>query len=150
MPQIALYCLVSLTALHCPVLPCFFRMFMIHSFLLMAPFGIDPAEYQGLAVIPNYLLVLGAVLLWFAFIVLGIIAKRYEIVLGERTHWQFMIVAPTGILLFAVIQLIYCGIGGKMMLPKGGINYIAYSLFLVSGVLSLAANLRFYKVTRGK
>ena len=123
---------------------------MIQYFLVMAPFGIDSATYQSLAVIPNYLLVLGAVLLWLAFIVLGIIARRYEIVLGEGTNWQFMIFAPTGILCFAVIQLFFCGIEGKMMLPKGGINYLAYGLFLISGILSLVASLRFYGVARGK
>jgi hypothetical protein len=122
---------------------------MIQLCLIAAPFGIEPGKYQALAVIPNYILVLGAVFLWVAFIVLGIIARRYEIVLGERTDWQFMMIAPTGILFFAVIQLIYCGCGGKMMLPKGGINYLAYGMFLVSGVLSLIANYRFYQVTRG-
>ena len=123
---------------------------MIQFYLLMTPFGIDAAEYQGLVVIPNYFLVLGAILLWLAFIVLGIIARRYEIVLGERTNWQFMIFAPTGILLFAVIQLLYCGLGGKMVLPKGNIDYLAYGCFFLSGVLSVVANLRFYKVTKGK
>ena len=122
---------------------------MLHYFIVMAPFGIDPSKYQTLAVIPNYFLVLGAILLWLAFIVLGIIARRYKIVLGERTNWQFMIFAPTGILVFAVIQLFYCGFGGKMMLPKGGINYFAYGLFFISGLLSLVANVRFYKVTKG-
>jgi hypothetical protein len=122
---------------------------MIHYFLVMAPFGIDPGTYQALVVIPNYLMVLGAVLLWLAFIVMGIIARRYEIVLGEKTNWQFMMIAPTGILFFALIQLYFCGLGGKMMLPKGDMNYIAYGLFLLSGVLSLFANIRFYKVTRG-
>jgi len=122
---------------------------MINYFLVTAPFGIEPAKYQALAVIPNYLLVLGAILLWLAFIVLEIIARRYEIVLGERTNWQFMIFAPTGILLFALIQLFYCGLGGKMMLPKGGTNYLAYGLFFISGILSLIANLRFFGVTKG-
>lgn len=118
--------------------------------ILTAPFGIEPGQYHSLAIIPNYLLVLGAILLWLAFIFLGIIARRYEIVLGERTNWQFMIIAPTGILIFALVQMIFCGIGGKMMLPKGGINYLAYGLFFLSGILSLAANLKFYGVTKGK
>ncbi len=122
---------------------------MIQYFLIAAPFGIDPGTYQSLAVIPNYLLVLGAILLWLAFFVLGIIARRYEIVLGERTNWQFMILAPTGILIFAIIQLVFCGFGGKMMLPKGGVNYIAYVFFLLSGFLSLIASMRFYRVTKG-
>lgn len=122
----------------------------MHYYLVMAPFGMDSSQYQMLAVLPNYILILGAVVLWFAFIFLGIIARRYEIVLGERTDWQFMMFAPTGILAFAVIQLVYCGIGGNMMLPKGGINYIAYLLFFVSGSLSLWANYKFYKVTKGK
>ncbi|UCG29899.1 MAG: hypothetical protein JSV53_10425 [candidate division WOR-3 bacterium] len=119
-------------------------------FLMTAPFGIEPARYQMLAVIPNYLLILGAVVLWFAFVLLGIIARRYEIVLGERTDWQFMIVAPTGILAFAIFQFVWCGIAGNMMLPKGGVNYGAYLLFLVSGSMSLLANFRFYRVTKGK
>lgn len=119
-------------------------------FLIAAPFGLEPARYQILVVIPNYLLILGAVILWFAFVLLGIIARRYEIVLGERTNWQFMILAPTGILAFAIFQFIYCGIGGNMMLPKGGTNYVAYLLFLLSGSLSLYANYRFYSVTKGR
>ena len=118
--------------------------------LVSAPFGIDPGRYTMLAVVPNYLLILGAVVLWVAFVILGIIARRYEFVLGEKTGWQFMMAAPTGILAFAVIQLIYCGILGNMMLPKGGVNYIAYVLFLISGSLSLLASYRFYKVTSGK
>jgi hypothetical protein len=122
---------------------------MILYYLVTAPFGIDPGTYQSLVVIPNYLLVLGAVLLWLAFIVLGIIARRYEIVLGEKTNWQFMMIAPTGILFFALIQLYFCGLGGKMMMPKGGVNYFAYGLFLLSGILSSIANMRFFKVTRG-
>jgi hypothetical protein len=118
--------------------------------LIAAPFGLEPARYQMLVVVPNYLLILGAVVLWFAFVLLGIIARRYEIVLGERTNWQFMIGAPTGILAFAIFQFIYCGIGGNMMLPKGGTNYVAYLLFLLSGSLSLYANYRFYCVTKGR
>ncbi len=115
---------------------------------MMVPFGIDPKTYHALAIVPNYLLVLGAFLLWLAFIVLGVIARRYEIVLGEKTDWQFMMFAPTGILCFAVIQLYYCGFEGNMVLPTGGINYLAYGLFLISGMLSLVANWRFYSVTR--
>ncbi len=123
---------------------------MLQIMLIMAPFGMDPDTYHSLAVVPNFLLILGAVLLWLAFIFLGIIARRYEIVLGEHTDWQFMIIAPTGILIFAIIQLFYCGIGGRIMLPKAGVNYLAYGFFFISGVLSLVANLRFYAVTRGK
>jgi hypothetical protein len=122
----------------------------VGGFLFAAPFGIDAAQYKVLVVFPNYFLILGAAVLWLAFIILGIIARRYEIVLGERTDWQFMIFAPTGILAFAIIQLVYCGIGGNMMLPKGGINYIAYLAFFVSGSLSLWANYKFYRVTKGK
>ncbi len=123
---------------------------MVDYFLFCAPFGIDAGQYTSLAVVPNYLLVLGAILLWLAFLFLGIIARRYEIVLGERTNWQFMMFSPTGILIFAVIQLIYCGVSGMMMLPKGGVNYLAYGFFLLSGILSLLSSIRFYRVTKGK
>jgi hypothetical protein len=123
---------------------------MMELILFSAPFGIEAGQYTSLAVIPNYLLVLGAILLWLAFMFLGIIARRYEIVLGERTNWQFMVFAPTGILIFAIIQLSFCGVGGKMMLPKGGVDYVAYGLFLVSGILSLLSSIRFYGVTKSQ
>ncbi len=105
-------------------------------------------NYHVLVTIPNYLLVLGAFLLWLSCIFLGTIARRYETVLGETTNWQFMMIAPTGILIFAILQLYYCGILGRMMLPKGTVTWIAYGLFLLSGALSFISNTRFFAVTR--
>lgn len=109
---------------------------------------IGTGNYNLLVTLPNYLLVLGAFLFWLSCIFLGIIARRYEVVLGERTNWQFMMVAPTGILIFSILQLYYCGILGKIMLPKGSVTWIAYGLFFLSGILSFISNTRFYSVTR--
>jgi len=109
---------------------------------------IGAGNYNMLVSVPNYLLVIGAFFIWLACVFLGIIARRYQLVLGETTNWQFMMIAPTGILVFTVIQLYYCGVLGRMMLPKGGVTWIAYGFFLLSGILSFVSNMRFYSVTR--
>ncbi|RKX70410.1 hypothetical protein DRP53_05080 [candidate division WOR-3 bacterium] len=111
-------------------------------------FGLTPGEYQGLVVIPNYLFIIGGVLLWVGFLFLGVIAKRYEIVLGERTNWQFMMIAPTGILIFTILEFYAVVINGLIRMPAT-IAAVAYLLLLISGVLSFLGCFRFLTVVKG-
>ncbi|HID31869.1 MAG TPA: hypothetical protein EYP24_00640 [bacterium (Candidatus Stahlbacteria)] len=112
-------------------------------------FGLTPAEYQGLVVFPNYLFIIGGVLLWIGFLFLGIIAKRYEIVLGEKTNWQFMIGAPTGILIFTILEFYAVVINGLIRMPAT-IALLAYLLLLISGILSFLGCYRFLTVVKGE
>lgn len=111
-------------------------------------FGLKPADYQALVVFPNYLFIVGGILLWIGFLYLGIIAKRYQIVLGESTNWQFMVIAPTGILLFTILEFYAIVIQGLIRMPPT-IALIAYLLLLVSGVLSFLGCYRFFTVVKG-
>ncbi|TES92726.1 MAG: hypothetical protein E3J87_04455 [Candidatus Cloacimonadota bacterium] len=99
--------------------------------------------------ISSYLTIAGALVLWLSLILFSIIAKKYEIVLRKKTDWQFMIIAPSGILIFAIIKTYAAVIKGflKMTFIQ---SWIAYGIFFLSGILSLAAAFRFYNVVKPK
>ncbi|MDD3804137.1 MAG: hypothetical protein PHW02_07135 [bacterium] len=87
----------------------------------------------------------GALMLWFALFFMGIIAKRYEQVLHKKTDWQFIILSPTGILIYAVIQAYSLIVIGNLKMTDTE-TWIAYIFFFLSGFLSLIGSLRFFKV----
>ena len=99
--------------------------------------------------ISSYLTIAGALILWLSLILFSIIAKKYEIVLRKKADWQFMIIAPSGILIFAIIKTYAAVIKGflKMTFIQ---SWIAYGIFFLSGILSLAAAFRFYNVVKPK
>ncbi len=107
-----------------------------------------PEEIIKMASLSSWVMIIAAVFLWITFVLFGIIAKRYEKVLRKKTEWQFIIVAPSGILIYAVLQLLSVFQGNlKMPVDTGR---IAYSLFLLSGILSLLGALRFRRVVSPK
>ncbi len=46
----------------------------------------------------------GGILLWVAFVYVALIARRFEALTHQRTFWQAMLVAPSGILVYNIIQ----------------------------------------------
>jgi hypothetical protein len=54
--------------------------------------------------VTNYLSLIGGFLLWAAFVLMGLIARRFETLTGQRTFWQAMVIAPVGILIYNLIQ----------------------------------------------
>jgi hypothetical protein len=54
--------------------------------------------------VTNYLSLIGGFLLWAAFVLMGLIARRFETLTGQRTFWQGMVIAPVGILIYNLIQ----------------------------------------------
>lgn len=46
----------------------------------------------------------GGLLLWIAFIFVALIARRFETLTQQRAFWQAMLVAPSGILFYIVVQ----------------------------------------------
>lgn len=102
-----------------------------------------PNEYMWYVTVTNLVSIAGSILLWVTCVLFGLIARKYEIVLRKKTNWQFMIFAPSGILLFAAIQIWAYASQVKMNV---GQSWIAYVFFLLSGVLSLFGAMRFKKV----
>lgn len=44
------------------------------------------------------------VLLWIGFILAALIARRFQNLSGQRTYWQALLIAPSGILIYTIIQ----------------------------------------------
>ncbi len=108
-----------------------------------------PQDVQQLWTIKTWVAVVAAVLLWMSFLFLGLAAKNYEKVLRKATEWQFLIIAPSGILVYAIIQAGLVILAGKYRLV-GFVAYIGYGLFLLSSIITVIGVLRFYKVIAGK
>jgi hypothetical protein len=107
-----------------------------------------PEEITKMASLNSWVMITAAIFLWITFVRFGIVAKRYERVLRKKTEWQFIIIAPSGILVYAVLQL-FSVFQGNLKMP-GDIGRIAYSLFFLSGILSLLGALRFRRVVSPK
>ncbi len=107
-----------------------------------------PEEITKMASLNSWVMIVAAIFLWITFVRFGIIAKRYERVLRKKTEWQFIIIAPSGILVYAVLQL-FSVFQGNLKMP-GNTARIAYSLFFLSGILSLMGALRFRRVVSPK
>jgi hypothetical protein len=102
-----------------------------------------PGEYLWYVTVTNLVTILGSILLWVTCVLFGLIARKYEIVLRKKTDWQYMIFAPSGILVYAVIQIIAFASQVKLNVMQ---SWIAYAFFLLSGVLSFFGAMKFKKV----
>jgi hypothetical protein len=102
-----------------------------------------PGEYLWYVTVTNLVTILGSILLWVACVLFGLIARKYEIVLRKKTDWQYMIFAPSGVLVYAVIQIIAFASQVKLNVLQ---SWIAYSFFLLSGVLSFLGAMKFKNV----
>ncbi len=112
--------------------------------LLTLLLGSLPEEIIKMASLNSWIMIAAAGFLWITFVLFGIVAKRYERVLRKKTEWQFIIVAPSGILVYAILQLLSV-FQGNLKMPMNTAR-MAYSLFFISGILSLMGALRFRKV----
>ena len=102
-----------------------------------------PNEYLWYVTVTNLVAVAGSVLLWVTCVLFGLIARKYELVLRKKTNWQFMIFAPSGILVYAVIQIVAYASQVKLNVMQ---SWVAYVFFLLSGALSLLGALKFKQV----
>ena len=101
------------------------------------------SEYLWYVTVTNLVSIAGSILLWVTCVLFGLIARKYEIVLRKKTNWQFMIFAPSGILVFAAIQIWAYSSQVKMNVAQ---SWIAYAFFLLSGALSLLGAMKFKQV----
>lgn len=123
---------------------------MIHTFqTAFALFSQWPQEVVFWKNISSYLAIGGAIILWVSLILVSIIAKKYEIVLRKKTNWQFMIIAPSGILIYAIMRAYAAVVKGFLKMTDMQ-SWIAYGIFFLSGILSLFAAFRFYNVVKPK
>lgn len=106
-----------------------------------------PKYVSDSKMLSSVLTILGAILLWFSLFLVGIIAQRYEKVLHKKTDWQFIMISPTGIIVYAIIQAYSLIIVGNLKMTDIQ-TWIGYFFFFLSGVLSLIGSLKFYNVVK--
>jgi len=92
----------------------------------------------------NVLSVLGGLFLWFVFITFALVSKRYSNLFGAKTKWHFLFLAPSGLLIYALIQAYAYGLRGSMTPTE---NLISYSLLTISGIMTIAAAEKFLDLT---
>ena len=88
----------------------------------------------------DYLALLGGLTFWLGFLALGLVAKRYETVFRKSTAWLFLALAPSGVLLYALLVVVRISETG--MVEK----LVAYFALALSGLLCLAGAARFHGV----
>ncbi|MCD6246348.1 hypothetical protein J7J58_05560 [candidate division WOR-3 bacterium] len=99
--------------------------------------------------VSSILTILGTLTLWITFMIMGFIARKYEMVLHKETDWQFMVIAPSGLLLYALISA-YAFIFTGSIKMNSIETWVAYSLFGISAILTLLGVYKFYKVVNPK
>ena len=98
---------------------------------------LTPAEYLTYVTLTNYVAVLAGGTLWGSFFFLGLIARRLEDALNVPTHWRFLLVAPSGILLYTVYTLVSAGAAVGTETSYLLERRIAYGVLVTSGALCL-------------
>ncbi len=53
----------------------------------------------------NAIAAIGGALLWVAFFIIALVAKRFETLSEQKTYWQYLMAAPAGIFIYTVIQV---------------------------------------------
>jgi len=117
------------------------------TFILTA--GGLPPDVQQIWTLKTWIAIIAAVLLWLSFVFLGLAARNFGKVLRKVTEWQFLIIAPSGIIIYAIIQASQLISEGKYRLT-GTIGYIAYGLFFISSVITVIGIFRFYRILSPK
>jgi len=92
----------------------------------------------------NVLSVLGGLFLWFVFITFALVSKRYSSLFGAKTKWYFLLLAPTGLLIYTLVQAYGYGLRGSITEME---QLFSYSLLTISGILTIAAAEEFLDLT---
>jgi hypothetical protein len=109
-------------------------------------FDLNPFEEFLFLRLSSYILLGAVFLLWISFLLAGIIAYRFEKVLRIKTGWLFIMIAPTGLFLYALFSL-YAAFQGKVKLSPQE-SLISYFLFFLGGILTFLSLNRFLKIVK--
>jgi hypothetical protein len=89
---------------------------------------------------------LSSLLLWLAFLIIAIIAYRFERLRDTRTYWQLLLLAPSGILFYTVIVIIGFGHPGAALTNDE--KWLSFPVLAISAVFCLIAVGIFRSVAR--
>jgi len=119
-----------------------------------SPASLNTGLYRLLFDVTNYVSLIAGFLLWGAFILIGLIAKRFEMLTGQRAFWMAMIVAPIGIVIYNVIQSYAFFTAGRMTECKESLAFSAcqqgwaFTPLFISAAAMAYVVYRFYGIAR--
>ncbi len=88
---------------------------------------------------------LGSLLLWLAFVIIAIIAYRFERLRDTRTYWQLLLLAPSGLLFYTVVVILgFSQAGGLSDFQK----WLSFPVLAISALFCLLAVGVFRNVAR--
>jgi len=121
----------------------------IHDTLSLGPDNawgrVPPLDVLGS--MTDWIGVISGFLLWGVFILIGVIAYRFERLRETRTYWQLLLLAPSGILFYTIIVAI-----GFAQLPPvltDEQKWLSFPILAASAVACLLAVAIFQNVARG-
>jgi hypothetical protein len=107
-----------------------------------------PPPFTGpfLGAFTDWIGVVSSVLLWAAFIIVGIIAYRFERLRETRTYWQLLLLAPSGILFYAIV--VFIGFNQTPPVLTDEQKWLGFPILAASAVACLLAVAVFQNVAR--
>jgi hypothetical protein len=95
----------------------------------------------------NWIGVISGLLVWAVFILIGIIAYRFERLRETRTYWQLLLLAPSGILFYTYI--VAQGFASGRAALTDSEKWLSFPILAASAVACLLAVAVFQNVARG-
>ena len=91
----------------------------------------------------NAAAITGGVVFWAAFLIFGLIARRYHVVFNKNTFHTLLMAAPSGILAYSVLMAVKSSALLKTAALNSGIQTCAYVLLFISCLLCLVSIIKF-------
>ncbi len=95
----------------------------------------------------NWIGVISGLLLWGVFILIGVIAYRFERLRERRTYWQLLLLAPSGILFYTYI--VAQGFASGRAALSDSEKWLSFPILAASAVACAVAVAVFQNVARG-
>ncbi len=119
---------------------------LVFKFVLSSSLPPDVVMWKSIS---GYTTIIGALFLWLSLFFMGIIAYKYEKALKKKTNWLFIMLAPSGVLFYALIQAYSLIIVGNIKMTANQ-TWLSYGLFFLSGLFSLLGAWQFKKAVSPK
>ena len=86
------------------------------------------------------------VFFWLAFVIFGMIAKRYAAVFSKRTYYGLMMVAPSGILVYSALIVIKRIFLANSAAAGEAVQVAAYIFLFLSAAFTLLTVMNFSRL----
>ncbi|NWJ44974.1 MAG: hypothetical protein HXX08_03760 [Chloroflexi bacterium] len=83
----------------------------------------------------NVITIVGGLILFLVFVMIAVIARRFETLAQQRTYWQLLLLAPIGIMVYNVVTIL-------AFISRGSLNdqdrWIGFTSLFISGIACAA------------